>query len=747
MKLLLTSLVLFVATVSLFSQNYFAQDNSIPVYNGSKTLKYPWAGGLNNPQFGNIDLDGDGTDDLVVFNRGYYDGGQTILTFISGGTLNAVDYTYAPEYVKDLPDLRHFMLAVDFNCDGVGDFVTWKNPAVMMLYLGERQSNGRLSFIKKNYFTFTTETGNSTNIFISAVDVPAMIDVNNDGDIDVLTFSPAGLRVEYYENLSVENGLNCGDTIGFDIRSYCWGDVKEDGLSRRVSLYEPCGTPKDDEIVAGGARHAGSTLMAFDENADGLKELVLGDISFDNLVNLHNNGLIDSAVVTSQDTLFPSYNRSLQMPIFPAAFYVDVDNDGNRDMLVGPNTPKKGANYNCSWFYKDVSTNNNVNFEFQTDTFLVDDMIDLGEGAYPAFVDVNGDDLVDLVVGNNGYYENTTSAIPGLALFINVGTPTAPAFRLVDRDYLGLSAFLSGVAKLQTVVPAFGDMNGDGALDLIIGDHVGYIHYFRNTAAAGDSMKLVLDQPQFKNIDVGSYAKPEIFDVNGDGLPDLIIGRDRGNLQYFENIGTTSNPNFSLVPTNSNFGEVNVKPNLFYGESTPRVANLTYGGQPYLLVGNVLGNIAVYELDATKRYSGAFTRVDSVYSGIDIGEYAHLSIADIDGDGLLEMVVGSLRGGLNFFFDTGSVGVAEVEQQQNLAIKVYPNPAAGNWQIEMGNIIPGVAINVSVYDVLGKEIYQSISVPTSTSNVLPLNIDVVSGVYICRVQQGKYSTVHRLLAQ
>jgi uncharacterized protein (DUF2141 family) len=303
------------------------------------------------------------------------------------------------------------------------------------------------------------------------------------------------------------------------------------------------------------------------------------------------------------------------------------------------------------------------------------------------------------------------------------------------------------VAKLQTVVPAFGDLNGDGALDLIIGDHVGFVHYFRNAAAAGDSMKLMLDQPQFKNIDVGSYAKPEIFDVNGDGLADLIIGRDKGNLHYFENTGTTNNPNFSVVPTNSNFGEVNVKPNLFYGESTPRVVNLTYGTGRYLLVGNVLGNIAVYELDATKRYSGAFTKVDSVYSGIDIGEYAHFSMADIDGDGLLEMVVGSSRGGLNFFYDTGSVGVAEVEQQQNFPVKIYPNPAAGNWQIEMESAIEGVPVEILVYDVLGKEIYRTTSIPSGTSKVLQLNVDVISGVYFCRIQQGKYSTVHRLLAQ
>lgn len=747
MKLPLTLTVLFTSVLQLLAQNYFAPDNSIPVYENNNTFKYAWAGGLNNPQFGTVDLNGDNLDDLVVFNRGYYDGGQSVLTFINGGTANQVDFTYAPEYVKDLPDLHHFMVAVDFNCDGINDFVTWDNPAVMRLFTASRLSNGRLSYTDSGFFTYTTETGNSTNIFISAVDVPAMIDVNDDGDLDVITFSSAGLRIEYYENLSVESGGNCGDTIGFDIRSYCWGDVSEDGLSREVTLFDPCGPPKTDDLIVGGNRHTGSTIMAFDENFDGLKEIVLGDISFDNLVNLRNNGLLDSAVITSQDTLFPSYDYTVTLPIFPAAFYFDVNNDGRKDMLVGPNTPQKGFNHNCSWYYKDANATGDVNFEFQTDSFLVGDMIDLGEGSYPAFVDVNGDGLQDLVVGNNGYYESTTSAKAGLALFINVGSQYSPAYRLVDRDYLGLSSFLTGNAKLQSVVPAFGDMNGDNAIDLIIGDHVGKLHYFRNTAAAGDSMQLVLAESEYKNIDVGNYAKPEIFDVNGDQLPDLIIGRDKGNLQYFENTGTTTNANFSAVATNANFGDVNVKPNLFYGESTPRVAYLTYSSQPYLLVGNILGNIAVYELDATKRYSGTFTRTDSVYSGIDVGEYAHFALADIDSDGLLEMAVGSSKGGLNFFNDSGSVGVNEIEGASGIAIKAYPNPSAGNWNIEMDNLAANVEINIAVFDMLGQQVYQSTVIPQGTKDVLPLQLNVNGGVYFCRVQQGKNNVVLRLLAQ
>ncbi|CAN5175475.1 VCBS repeat-containing protein [soil metagenome] len=727
------------------AQNFFAQDNSIPVFNGSRQMKFPWVGGLNNPQFAAADLNGDGIDDLVIFNRGSVDGGHIILPFINGGTPNQVDYSYAPEYVGDLPDLHHWMLSMDYNCDGVPDFITWETPGLMALYVGTRNSNGRLSYTRKGFLNYTTETGTTeTNIYVSPVDIPAMIDVNDDGDLDVLTFSPVGFRVEYYENLSVETGNGCGDTLGFDIKSYCWDEFSESGITQAVDLFEPCGSPKDGG-GEGAARHTGSALLAFDENADGPKELILGDISFNNLVKLDNGGRLDSAYAVAQDTFFPAYDRPAIVPIFPAAFYVDVDNDSRKDLLVAPNTPKKGVNYNCSWFYKDVSTNANVVFNFQTDTFMVNDMIDVGEGAYPAFVDVNADGLVDMVVGNNGYYESTSSSISGMALFINVGTATAPVFRLVDRDYMGFSSYLTGGVKLQSLTPAFYDMNGDGAMDMIIGDHQGYLHYFRNTAPAGDSMSLVLEEHRFKNIDIGNYARPEIFDVNADGLPDLIVGRVTGTLHYFENIGTRTNPNFSSVPSNAAFGEVNVKDNLPNGNSTPKVVYLAHNSQPYLLVGNIMGNVAVYELDAAKRYNGAFNKPYTVYSGMDVGEYADIAIADINNDGRWDMAVGSSRGGISFYKETDHVGLLE-SPATDIGVKAFPNPSDGNWQLALDGLMTNQMVEVAIYDVLGQKVFETSYLPMDAKVVLPIHLDVSTGVYFCRVNQGKNNTILRLSA-
>jgi hypothetical protein len=71
-------------------------------------LKFPWAGGLNSCQFCAIDLNLDGTDDLLIFDRH----SNRKLTFINHGTLNSIDYTFAPEYALMLPEIHVWILTV-----------------------------------------------------------------------------------------------------------------------------------------------------------------------------------------------------------------------------------------------------------------------------------------------------------------------------------------------------------------------------------------------------------------------------------------------------------------------------------------------------------------------------------------------------------------------------------------------------------------------------------------------------------
>jgi hypothetical protein len=69
-------------------------------------------------------------------------------------------------------------------------------------------------------------------------------------------------------------------------------------------------------------------------------------------------------------------------------------------------------------------------------------MIDVGEGAYPAFFDVDDDGLKDILIGNYGYFDKNNPNIYSsqLAYYRNTGDATHPSFQLMNNDFAGIAA-------------------------------------------------------------------------------------------------------------------------------------------------------------------------------------------------------------------------------------------------------------------------------------------------------------------
>jgi hypothetical protein len=78
---MIRSLFLFVLSpLSLLAQFTYVLDESISVRNTDNTqLTMPWGGGLNAAQHNTLDLNLDGKDDLVVFDRM----ANKVITFIN----------------------------------------------------------------------------------------------------------------------------------------------------------------------------------------------------------------------------------------------------------------------------------------------------------------------------------------------------------------------------------------------------------------------------------------------------------------------------------------------------------------------------------------------------------------------------------------------------------------------------------------------------------------------------------------
>ncbi len=742
--LILASLI-FLQSVS-FAQFTFRKVTNIPVTENNDPKKFPWTGGFNNPQFSGVDINNDGIKDLVAFDRT----GDKAITFINNGTSNVSDYIYDPKYEAAFSNFIQWMLMDDFDCDGVPDVFTFHVGAADY-YKGRYAPNNTIGFDSVTFLGYHSSFSGYLNIFISPVDIPAIVDVNNDGDLDVLTFHQLGGTLVYYENQSQELTGTCGDTVMYKLITECWGDFFETNFCG--ATLDACGGFPTDSCIfferphsAGQVRHnrhSGSTVMAYDDDGDGDKEVILGDISCQVLDWLRNGGDEDCADMDLEDSTFPSYDVPYQSPIFPAPFYVDVDNDNIRDLLVSPNEPRASENYKCIWFYKNVGTEDSVHFQLVSDTFLISETLDFGEGAYPVFFDYNSDSLLDLVVGNYGYYLNGVTYRTGLALLENVGSPTAPAFELVDRDWQSLTSL-----GRKALYPAFGDLDGDGDQDMVVGEFDGYLHFFRNTAGPGTA-SFTLEMPQMFDIDVGQFSAPFIYDVNRDGLLDLVLGEKSGNLDYFENTGTATNFKFDTDPTNSFFGEVITRvPGFPDGYSNPVITTLDSSSTLYLLAGSDEGQIRTYLYDTSMINGGAFPKLFNNYSKIDEGEKIAIAVADLTGDGKMEMVAGNYRGGLAFFTqsDTIYTPVSDISVKNEFArVEIFPNPANDAVTIRLALADQKDEIGIELFDLLGKSLrfVKQQAAPTMIFH-LP---DAADGIYFLRLSSGQKINTQKLIIQ
>ncbi len=450
--------LLLVASLSVptHAQLELHYDPTIPVERLNTNLDLAWAGGLNFVQLSDIDLNGDGLKDLFLFDR-IGNLGNKVVTLLNTGAPGVLGYqpTRAYDHVYPLDQLHDWAILRDYNCDGKEDifsysqagFAVYKNTSA-----GEDLSFEQVTFRVNSNYISPSGAGSYANLFVSQVDLPGIEDVDGDGDLDILTFSLLGSYLEYHKNLSMETYGTC-DSLNFELRNKCWGYFAENFGDNSVTLNVPCNfnvpAPEigtNPELDGDDERaHAGSSVCPIDLDGDGDKDLLLGDISYNNVVALTNGGTVMSAIMVAEDTLFPSYDVSVDLPLFPGNYYEDVDKDGKRDLVCSPNAISLAHNFRSMWYYRNTGTDAAPIFDLQQEDLFQDRMIELGDGAYPITFDENGDGLMDLLVTNYGYYAPSGSYVGKVALLRNIGSNTAPEFEIVTDDYASLST--SGIGR------------------------------------------------------------------------------------------------------------------------------------------------------------------------------------------------------------------------------------------------------------------------------------------------------------
>ncbi|MCH7534867.1 MAG: VCBS repeat-containing protein, partial [Bacteroidetes bacterium] len=323
----------------MITQIVFAQirNDSIPVMENGKLLKNAWAGGLNSCQFSPVDINNDGIKDLYVIDNS----SNKVSTFINGGTTDSVDYTYADEYRNAFPAANEWVRLIDFDGDGINDFFKGEGNKIHV-YKGS-YSNNIIQFTLYADNLLNTSTG--TPIYVGSLDIPDVIDVNKDGDLDILSFDQLLSQVNYYENQSMEL-YGHQDSLIFTLIKSCWGYFNEDFTHNGVELG----------ICPKSLNHSGgnSSLLALDMDGDNDLELLVGDHLFRNMVLLTNTTLGIEADFTLQDTAFPSNTTPVDLAYFPTASYLDIDNDNVNELIVSTNVEFYGENKESIIYYENT---------------------------------------------------------------------------------------------------------------------------------------------------------------------------------------------------------------------------------------------------------------------------------------------------------------------------------------------------------------------------------------------------------
>jgi hypothetical protein len=737
--------LLLIGTFPVCGQDFSRPD--WPVMQNGQPLNQPFAGGMNAPQVSEIDLNQDGRQDLFVFDRA----DDVVLTFIQSGPVDDPDYTYEPAYARMFPPLTNWVLLRDYNRDGLPDIYAYSDvPGIdgITVYTSS-YSEGNWHFDRYefgppfNLIQYENANGNTLQAYVSRIDYPAVDDIDGDGDLDIVTFDPGGSFVDYYQNQQVEQGLAEGALV-YELVDNCWGGFYESGINSEVTFSDgpgQCVTLDGIDLAATG-RHAGSTLLTLDVDDDGDKDLVLGDISFDNLNLLYNGGTPEQAWMNGQDVRFPSQVTPVDLPVFPAAFEVEVTGDGRPDLLVAPNEVQNAEDLDVFWKYRANDSGAGQPYTLVTKRFLAEDMIDLGTGAQPVLVDYNQDGLLDILVGNISRFER--NGIPDARLFLyeNTGTPGEPAFTLVDEDYLEMSQFSqSGYA------PAAGDIDGDGDLDLLIGEEFGTIFYAENTAGSNLPFSFAPVQAEYLGIDVGLAATPFLVDVNGDDRVDLLVGERTGNINYFEHSGQAAEPYNADLGSGNNTnaaGQINTRlPGFITGYSAPVVVDTEDGLR--LLTGSEEGSLILYgEVGAQIR--GTMPELDASFGPFRMGMRTRPALADVDGDGYLDMLVGAMRGGLQLLstpLRTGMTTSTRSISKINYPLEVFPNPAVDRVQLDLRHW-PFGKKQISLLNVQGQVVYE---LTTEDERVTLPVAGQSAGLYVVRVEASTGVGQRKLLVR
>ena len=292
-------------------------------------------------------------------------------------------------------------------------------------------------------------------------------------------------------------------------------------------------------------------------------------------------------------------------------------------------------------------TSSSFSFPQKTSTTTPLVTISSASGGYstPVVTDLNQDGVLDLVVGNgNGtltlYPQAAAKAVTfGTGTLLTASTTAAPTtFNTID---------VSSYAK-----PTFADIDGNGLMDMLVGENYGTVKRYEQTAAKAATFidRGVLIANPYGTIsgtatNNGMYARPGVADLDNDGLLDILVGAYDGKIHHYEQTAANGSTFAATTPANLQVGTTDIAINTI---SKPLIMDLDGNGLLDMLVGSSSGTLAHYEQAASNSFAfvasspaalatSGTTTIGTTQTG---NYYSAPTLTDLDQDGYLDLIVG-----------------------------------------------------------------------------------------------------------
>ena len=498
-----------------------------------------------------VDFDGDGKIDLCTEDTTF----QGVRVYKNTSTGSSLQFTQIIATLKDTTGADVYTggnsvpAFVDIDADGDFDLFSSNLTGTVNFYknVGTR-TLPRYAFVTSNWENILI-IGDSCGTTLAPVRLTAhgaaaytFADIDGDGDYDMFIGDLFSTGVFFLRNIGTPQ-----------------------------APHMQCVTPRfpqNDPLNTGGFNQISLVDIDGDNDRDLFVGVLAGIVQRNGFIFFRNIG-------TPTNYLFQrvtsNYISTIDVGMTAHPAFVDIDNDGDQDMFIGSLNGELA-------FYRNIGSSTSPSFTLVDSTYII---VEGGYSFAPAFVDIDNDGDKDLFAGMYDgkliFYRNNGS--PQAQQFVRtafvtdtiaLGTTATPVFVDIDNDgdkdlfigrkdgtiyfYLNTGTASNFIPTLVTrtflsinlgndtfLNPTFADVDGDGDFDFFFGAQDGRLEYYENTGTPTVA-QFVRRTELYANIAPTQETAPTFVDIDGDGDQDLLVGVRKGGIHFYKNhrLGTAA---------------------------------------------------------------------------------------------------------------------------------------------------------------------------------------------------------------